>query len=74
MGKRLGTSEEDFRTARAGINVPLRQENQQLLGGNTPTLLAPARRLADIMQRGNMIPGPVDVAASIDPGFASCLQ
>ncbi|MBU0622320.1 MAG: ABC transporter substrate-binding protein [Gammaproteobacteria bacterium] len=74
MGKRLGTNEEDFRTARAGIKVPLRQENQQLLGGNTPALLAPARRLADIMQRGNMIPGPVDVAAIIDPGFAGCLQ
>lgn len=74
MGKRMGTNEEDFRTARAGIKVPLRQENRQLLGGDTPALLAPARRLADIMQRGNMIPGPVDIAASIDPGFASCLQ
>ncbi len=58
----------------AGLKVPSRQENQLLLGGNTPTLLAPARRLADIMQRGHMIPGPVDIAASIDPGFASCLQ
>jgi NitT/TauT family transport system substrate-binding protein len=74
MGKRLGTNEEDFRTARAGIKVPLRQENQQLLGGKTPALLAPASRLADIMQRGHMIAGPVDIAASIDPGFASCLQ
>jgi hypothetical protein len=54
--------------------VPSRQENQLLLGGNAPTLLAPARRLADIMQRGHMIPGPVDIAASIDPGFASCLR
>jgi len=74
MGKRLGTNEEDFRTAMAGLKVPLRKENQQLLGGDTPTLLAPARRLADIMQRGNMIAGPVDIAASIDSGFASCLQ
>ena len=74
MGKRLGTNEEDFRTAMAGLKVPLRQENQQLLGGNTPALLAPARSLADIMQRGHMIPGPADIAASIDPGFASCLQ
>jgi hypothetical protein len=58
----------------AGIKVPLRQENQLLLGGKAPTLLAPARRLSDVMQRGHMIPGPVDIAASIDPGFASCLQ
>lgn len=74
MGKRLGTNDEDFRTAMAGIKVPLRQENQLLLGGNAPTLLVPARRLADIMQRGHMIPGPVDIAASIDTSFASCLQ
>ncbi len=74
MGKRLGTNEEDFRTAMAGIKVPSRQENQQLLGGNAPTLLVPARRLADIMQRGHMIPRAVDIATSIDPSFASCLQ
>lgn len=74
MGKRLGTDAEAFRTAMAGLIVPSRQENQRLLGGNTPTLLAPARRLADIMQREHMIPGPVDVAASIDPSFAACLQ
>jgi NitT/TauT family transport system substrate-binding protein len=74
MAKRLGTTEEDFRTAMAGIKVPLRRENQQLLGGNTPTLLAPARRLSDTMLRGHMIAEPVDIAASIDPGFASCLQ
>ncbi len=74
MGKRLETNEEDFRTAIAGIKVPSRQENQQLLGGSAPTLLVPARRLADIMLRGHMISGPVDISASIDPGFASCLQ
>ena len=74
MGKRLGMDAEAFRTAMAGLKVPYRQENQLLLGGNTPTLLAPAGRLADIMQRGHMLPGPVDIAASIDPGFASCLQ
>lgn len=74
MGKRLGMDTDAFRAAMGGLKVPSRQENQQLLGGNAPTLLVPARRLADIMQRGNMIPGAVDVAASIDPGFASCLQ
>ena len=74
MSKRQGTNDEDFRTAMASIKVPLRQENQLFLGGNTPTLLAPARHLSDIMQRENMIPRPVDIAASIDTSFASCLQ
>lgn len=74
MGKRMGTNVEDFRTALAGITIPSRQENQRLLGGNTPTLLAPARRLAEIMRRDHMVPVPVDIAASVDPSFASCLQ
>jgi NitT/TauT family transport system substrate-binding protein len=74
MGKRMGTSEEDFRSAMAGLKVPLRKENQQLLGGTAPTLIAPAQRLAEVMQRGHMIAGPVDIAASIDPDFANCLK
>lgn len=74
MGNRLGMDAAAFRTALGGLKVPSRQENQLLLGGNAPTLLAPARRLSDIMQRGQMIPGPADIAAGIDPSFASCLQ
>ncbi len=74
MGKRLGIDAEEFRAAMGGLKVPSRQQNQLLLGGNAPTLLAPARRLSDIMQRGNMIPGPADIAASIDPGFTGCMQ
>ena len=74
MGKRLSMDAEAFRTILAGLKVPSRQENRLLLGGNAPTLLVPARRLADIMQRSHMIPGPVDIAAGIDPSFASCLQ
>jgi NitT/TauT family transport system substrate-binding protein len=74
MGKRLTMDAEAFRAAMGGLKVPSRQENQLLLGGNAPTLLVPAKRLADIMQRGHMIPGPVDITASIDPGFAGCLQ
>ncbi len=74
MGKRLGMDVEAFREAMAGLKVPSRQENQLLLGGNAPTLLVPARRLSELMQHEHMIPGPADVAGSIDPGFASCLQ
>lgn len=74
MGKRLGTDAEAFRVAMAGLIVPSREDNQRLLGGKTPTLIAPAKRLADVMLREHMIPAPVDVAASIDPSFASCLQ
>jgi len=74
MGKRLGVDAETFRAAMGGLKVPTRQENQQLLGGNMPTLLLPAKRMTDIMQHEHMIPGPVDLAAAIDPSFAVCLQ
>lgn len=74
MGKRLGMDEKSFRAAMTGLKVPSRQENQRLLGGSTPGLLAPARRLADIMQREHMIPAAIDVSASIDPEFANCMK
>ncbi len=74
MGKRLGIGAEAFRAAAGGLKVPSRKDNQILLGGKEPALLVPARRLADIMLRGKMLPAPVDIADSIDPGFASCLQ
>lgn len=74
MGKRLGMDAAAFRASMDGLKVPSRQDNQLLLGGKAPTLIVPARRLSDIMQRGNMISGPVDIAASIDSSFTSCMQ
>ncbi len=74
MGKRLGMDAAAFRASMDGLKIPSRQDNQLLLGGKAPTLLVPARRLSDIMQRGNMISGPADIAASIDSSFASCMQ
>ncbi len=74
MGKRLGMDAETFRAAMGGLKVPSRQENQRLLGGNAPALLTPAKRLSDIMQRGHMLPGPADIAASIDTSFTSCME
>jgi NitT/TauT family transport system substrate-binding protein len=74
MGKRQGVDAETFLASMNGMTVPDRKENRLLLGGSSPALLAPARRLAEIMRREHMIAGPVEFAASIDPGFAACLQ
>lgn len=74
MGKRIGVDAATFRSLMEGVAVPGRKENQLLLGGSSPTLLVPAGRLAEIMQREHMITGPVDLATSIDPGFAACLR
>lgn len=74
MGKRLGMDTEAFRNAMAGLKIPSREENQRLLGGETPTLLAPARRLSEIMKTGQMLPGEANIAASIDTSFTACLN
>lgn len=73
MGKRLGMEAETFRAAMAGLKVPSRQDNQHFLGGDAPSLIAPAQRLSDIMQGGHMLAGPVDIAASIDASFSTCM-
>lgn len=74
MGKRLGVDAETFRASMDGLKVPDRQENRRLLGGSSPGLLVPARKLVGVMQREHMIPAAVDIAATIDPGFATCLR
>lgn len=74
MGKRLGMDAEAFRSVMGGLKVPSREDNQRMLGGEIPTLLAPARRLSDIMKAGQMLPGEADIAASIDSSFTSCMQ
>jgi NitT/TauT family transport system substrate-binding protein len=73
MGRRLKMDPESFLTAMAGLKVPTREENRHLLSGTVPGLLAPARRLSAVMQREHMLHDPVDIAATIDPGFAECL-
>jgi hypothetical protein len=63
-----------FHTMMGGIKVLSRLENRRQLGGNAPSLLVSAQRLAGLMLRAHMVPGPVDIAAAIDPGFEACLQ
>lgn len=74
MGQRLKMDPESFLTAMAGLKIPTRGENRQLLSGTVPGLLAPARRLSAVMQREHMLRGPVDIAPTIDPRFAECLN
>jgi NitT/TauT family transport system substrate-binding protein len=73
MGLRLKMDPESFLTAMAGLKIPTREENRQLLSGTVPGLLAPARRLSAVMQHELMLRQPVDIATTIDLGFAECL-
>jgi NitT/TauT family transport system substrate-binding protein len=74
MGRRMGVDAATYRAAMDGLKVPDRQENRRLLGGSSPGLLIPARRLVDIMQREHMLSSAVDLAATIDPDFERCLK
>jgi NitT/TauT family transport system substrate-binding protein len=74
MSTRMNIDAETFLTSIGGIKVPSRLENQRLLGGKAPALLVPARRLVETMLRAHMIPAPVDIAVTIDPGFEACLK
>jgi NitT/TauT family transport system substrate-binding protein len=74
MGKRMGVDAATFRASMNGIIVPDRKQNQLLLGGSSPMLVVPAKKLVEIMLREHMIAGPVDIAASIDSSFAACLK
>lgn len=74
MSKRMGVDAATFQASMDGIKVPNKLDNQRLLGGKTPTLLAPAGRLVELMQRAHMLPGAVDVAAAIGSDVEACLQ
>jgi len=73
MGKRLGMDPDSYLLAMQGLILPNRMENSHLLGGPSPGLLAPAKRLEEIMQHEKMLPRSVDVSSAIDPHFQNCL-
>ena len=74
MGKRLNTDGATFALMLEGLKVPDRSESRHLLGGETPAILEPARRLAKIMLNENLIRNPVDPSAVIAPELQGCMQ
>lgn len=72
MGHRLGVDAREFKNMMGGLMIPTQADNARLLGGKTPAILIPARRLAEVMQREHMLSGPVDISIAIDPDFQKC--
>lgn len=72
MSKRLGVAPEDIPAMMEGIIIPTTAENKRILGGDKPTLIDPANRLANILLKEKLISQSVDVSAAIDPTFTSC--
>lgn len=70
--KRLGVNANDFDALMDGIIFPNQDDTQSLLGGSTPDLLQPAKRLSSIMVREKQLSRNVDISNSIDGSFTSC--
>jgi NitT/TauT family transport system substrate-binding protein len=65
-GLRLSLAEAS--SAYAGVRLADLEENKKLLSGSPPALLAPMRRLADVMLAGKLLSRPAQVEALVDPG------
>ena len=71
---RLGLTVNDYDTLLDGIILPDPKSNSQLLGGEKPGLIEPARRLAEIMLEEKQINNIPDITQAIDTSFASCYK
>ena len=67
MSVRQQTTGAQFLETLKGLRFPTREQNLAMLAGPNPTLVASARRLADLMREARLISGPVDVAALLAP-------
>jgi NitT/TauT family transport system substrate-binding protein len=65
-GLRLSLAEVS--SAYAGIRLTDLEENKKLLSGSPPALLAPMRRLADMMFASKLLTRPAQVEALVEPG------
>jgi NitT/TauT family transport system substrate-binding protein len=73
MAKRLDMEPDAFLESLKGMVLPSREENVRLLGGKSPAILPPAKRLEEIMRNEHMLPAAVDISSAIDPQFQECL-
>lgn len=64
MGKREGISAAEFSDTLKGMNIPDKNENRRLLSG---ALVAPAKRLAEVMVQGKLLRRPVDPSRLLNP-------
>jgi NitT/TauT family transport system substrate-binding protein len=60
MAAHEDVSPQAFSNSLDGLTIPSRAENDRLLGGTDPAILAPAQRLADAMLKAGVLDGPVD--------------
>ncbi len=67
MGAREHLSAEEFASALEGLRIPDRELNLEMLGGEAPTLLPAAQRLAEVMIDRGLFQGAVDTMSLLAP-------
>lgn len=72
ISKRLNVKPSDFHKMLDEIKLPSRSENIQMLSGDTPGLLAPAKKLNEIMVGEKQLTRTVDASVALDNTFATC--
>ncbi len=68
MGARQQIGADQLRRGLRLLRLPTRDENLQMLGGQTPALAASGRRLMSLMLEARLLREPVDIDAVIDAG------
>lgn len=74
MGKRLNTDGASFALMLEGLKVPDRTESNRLLGGKTPAIIEPAKRLVAIMLREKLITASVAPSQVLAPELQGCVE
>ena len=74
IGKRLGVSASEYTAMVSGIQTPTLQDNLELIGGVSPSILAPAKRLNEVMLREGQTKAFVDVKPALDAKLAVCIS
>lgn len=72
--RRLGLKPLEFDTLMSGLVLPSKEENRNLLGGASPELLVPGKKLVEIMLKEKQISRQIDIASALDPQFAGCFK
>ena len=67
MGVRQQTSGEQFLKALQGLHIPSREENMQMLGGGSPTMLVSGRKLMDLMLEAKLLRAEVKIEDILAP-------
>ena len=72
ISKRLDVKPSEFQSMLNGIKLPSREENISMLSGHPPGILAPAKKLNEIMVSEKQLTHSVDISAALDKTFAEC--